>query len=46
MVFMEGVLDHKLNPLTAIARSGQALTGFINKFNAEPELLDDLVSSL
>jgi hypothetical protein len=42
MVFMEKMLDFKLNPLTALARSGKALTGFINKFNAEPELLDDL----
>lgn len=45
MVFMESVLDSKLNPLTAIARSGQALTGFVNKFNGEAELLDDLVNS-
>ncbi|KAF8557334.1 hypothetical protein OG21DRAFT_1475599 [Imleria badia] len=42
MVFMESMMDYKLNPLTAIARSGHALTGFINKFNGEPELLDDL----
>ena len=44
MVFMENTLDSKLNPLTALGRSGQALTGFVNKFNGEPELLDDLVS--
>jgi hypothetical protein len=44
MVFMESALDSKLNPLTALGRGGQALTGFVNKFNGEPELLDDLVS--
>jgi hypothetical protein len=44
MVFLETALDSKLNPLTALARSGQlGLTGFVNKFNAEAELLDDLV---
>jgi len=42
MVFMETALDSKLNPFTALGRSGQALTGFVNKFNGEPELLDDL----
>ncbi|KAF8447483.1 hypothetical protein L210DRAFT_849761 [Boletus edulis BED1] len=42
MVFMEAALDSKLNPLTAIARTGQAITGFVNKFNGEAELLDDL----
>jgi hypothetical protein len=42
MVFMESALDSKLNPLTALGRGGQALTGFVNKFNGEPELLDDL----
>ncbi|KAH0827015.1 hypothetical protein J3R83DRAFT_4684 [Lanmaoa asiatica] len=42
MVFLENALDFKSNPLTAIARSGQALNGFVNKFNGEPELLDDL----
>ncbi|KIJ16745.1 hypothetical protein PAXINDRAFT_180062 [Paxillus involutus ATCC 200175] len=43
MVFLETALDSKLNPLTALARSGQlGLTGFVNKFNAEAELLDDL----
>lgn len=46
MVFLEGALDSKLNPLAVIGRSGQALTGFVNKFNGEPELLDDLVSHL
>lgn len=44
MVFLESVLDFKLNPLTMLGRSGHALGGFVNKFNSEPELLDDLVS--
>lgn len=43
MVFMESALDSNLNPLTALGRSGHALTGFVNKFNSEAELLDDLV---
>lgn len=45
MVFMENALDSKLNPLAAIGRSGRALGGFVNKFNSDPELLDDLVWS-
>ncbi|KAG6874079.1 hypothetical protein C0995_006936 [Termitomyces sp. Mi166 len=43
MVFLESALKSKLNPLVAISRSGSlGLSGFVNKFNAEPELLDDL----
>ncbi|KAG6896942.1 hypothetical protein C0992_005148 [Termitomyces sp. T32_za158] len=43
MVFLESALESKLNPLVAISRSGSlGLSGFVNKFNAEPELLDDL----
>lgn len=45
MVFLENTLDSKLNPLTALGRSTGVLSGFVNKFNAEPELLDDLVCS-
>ncbi|KNZ75467.1 hypothetical protein J132_02800 [Termitomyces sp. J132] len=44
MVFLETALDSKLNPLVAISRAGSlGLSGFVNKFNAEPELLDDLL---
>ncbi|KAG9318865.1 adenylate cyclase associated N terminal-domain-containing protein [Chiua virens] len=42
MVFLETALDSKLNPLTALGRTTTVLSGFVNKFNAEPELLDDL----
>ena len=44
MVFLETALDSKLNPLVALGRSGSmGLSGFVNKFNADAELLDDLV---
>jgi hypothetical protein len=47
MVFLESALDSKFNPLTLLGRNGSlGLTGFVNKFNAEAELLDDLVSFL
>ncbi|OAX39189.1 hypothetical protein K503DRAFT_799850 [Rhizopogon vinicolor AM-OR11-026] len=43
MVFLESALDSKLNPLTALGRSGTAgFSSFVNKFNADAELLDDL----
>ncbi|KAJ3562891.1 hypothetical protein NP233_g9293 [Leucocoprinus birnbaumii] len=43
MVFLESALESKLNPLVALGRSGSlGLSGFVNKFNAEAELLDDL----
>jgi len=43
MVFLENVLESKMNPLTALGRSGSlGLSGFVNKFNADAELLDDL----
>lgn len=45
MVFLESALETKLNPLTILGRRGFGLSGFVNKFNAEPELLDDLVCS-
>lgn len=44
MVFLESMLESKMNPLTALGRSGSmGLSGFVNKFNADAELLDDLV---
>ncbi|KAF8626225.1 hypothetical protein AX15_004912 [Amanita polypyramis BW_CC] len=46
MVFLETALGSKLNPLVALGRAGQlgsiGLSGFVNKFNADAELLDDL----
>ncbi|KAH7912158.1 hypothetical protein BJ138DRAFT_1005044 [Hygrophoropsis aurantiaca] len=43
LVFLETALDSKFNPLTALGRSGAlGLGSFVNKFNAEAELLDDL----
>ncbi|EIW84986.1 hypothetical protein CONPUDRAFT_162294 [Coniophora puteana RWD-64-598 SS2] len=43
MVFLENFLESKLNPLTALGRSGvMGLGGFVNKFNGQAELLDDL----
>ncbi|KAF8061567.1 hypothetical protein FPV67DRAFT_1563868 [Lyophyllum atratum] len=43
MVFLEAALESKLNPLVALGRTGTlGLSGFVNKFNAEAELLDDL----
>lgn len=46
MVFLETALESKLNPLVALGRAGQmGLSGFVNKFNADAELLDDLVCS-
>ena len=45
MVFLESVLDSKFNPLIHLGRRGTfGLSGLVNKFNAEAELLDDLVS--
>ena len=44
MVFLESALDSKFNPLIHLGRKGSfGLSGFVNKFNAEAELLDDLV---
>ncbi|KAF6764847.1 hypothetical protein DFP72DRAFT_985955 [Ephemerocybe angulata] len=43
MVFLEQALESKFNPLVALGRNGtMGLSGFVNKFNAEAELLDDL----
>jgi len=44
MTFLETALSSKLNPLVALARAGTfGLQGFVNHFNGDPELLDDLV---
>jgi hypothetical protein len=44
MVFLETVLSSKFNPLINLSRSGSlGLKGLVNKFNADAELLDDLV---
>lgn len=44
MVFLETMLGSKLNPLVSLGKSGSlGLKGFVNKFNADAELLDDLV---
>jgi len=43
MVFLEAALESKFNPLVALGKNGTfGLSGFVNKFNAEAELLDDL----
>ncbi|KAJ7685037.1 hypothetical protein DFH06DRAFT_969067 [Mycena polygramma] len=43
LVFMEKALESKFNPLVALGKSGSlGLSSFVNKFNAEAELLDDL----
>jgi len=45
LVFLENALDSKFNPLLILGRTGAlGMSGFVNKFNAQPELLDDLVS--
>ena len=45
MVFLETALESKFNPLVALGKSGSlGLSGFVNRFNSEAELLDDLVS--
>jgi len=47
MVFLETALESKFNPFVALGKSGSlGLSGFVNKFNSEAELLDDLVSFL
>ena len=44
LTFLETALSSKLNPLVALARSGTfGLQGFVNHFNGDAELLDDLV---
>ena len=44
MVFLETALESKYNPLVALGKNGAlGLSGFVNKFNSDAELLDDLV---
>lgn len=44
MVFLEAALESKFNPLLILSRAGaMGLGGFVNRFNEEAELLDDLV---
>lgn len=44
MVFLETALESSWNPLVALGKSGSlGLSSFVNKFNSEAELLDDLV---
>jgi len=46
MVFLESALESKFNPLLKLGKSGSlGLGSFVNKFNADAELLDDLVSN-
>ncbi|KAJ7219131.1 hypothetical protein GGX14DRAFT_434737 [Mycena pura] len=43
LVFLEKALESKYNPLVALGKAGSmGLSSFVNKFNAEAELLDDL----
>lgn len=42
MGLMESVLESKLNPITAIAKSGLGMSSFLNKFDKKVELLDDM----
>lgn len=46
MNFLEKMLESKLNPITAISKTGAMAKNFVNKFNADAELLDDLVSTI
>ena len=42
---METILESKLNPLVVMGKRGSTkVGGFVNKFNADAELLDDLVN--
>ena len=44
LAFLESVLSSKFNPLVTLGRTGSlGLKGFVNKFNGDAELLDDLV---
>lgn len=45
MVFLETALESKFNPLVILGRAGH-LSGFVNRFNGDAELLDDLVNIL
>lgn len=41
MVFLEHALSSKFSPVVALGRLG--IEGFVNRFNGDAELLDDLV---
>ncbi|KAM0751564.1 hypothetical protein T439DRAFT_324749 [Meredithblackwellia eburnea MCA 4105] len=44
MTALETVMESKLNPLTMLAKKGAlGLGGFVNKFNKDVELLDDMI---
>jgi hypothetical protein len=43
MVFLEHALSSKFSPFVALGRLG--IEGFVNRFNGDAELLDDLVPS-
>jgi len=44
MAFLETMLSSKFNPLVTLGKSGSlGFKGFVNKFNGDAELLDDLV---
>ncbi|KAJ7632470.1 hypothetical protein FB45DRAFT_978232 [Roridomyces roridus] len=43
LVFLEAALESRFNPLVALGKAGSlGLSTFVNKFNADAELLDDL----
>ncbi|THH08214.1 hypothetical protein EW145_g2858 [Phellinidium pouzarii] len=43
MNFLESILESKFNPLVAMGKRGSTkVSGFVNKYNADAELLDDL----
>jgi hypothetical protein len=44
MVFLENALSSKFSPFVALGRLG--IEGFVNRFNGDAELLDDLVQCL
>jgi hypothetical protein len=41
MVFLENALSSKFSPVVALGKLG--IEGFVNRFNGDAELLDDLV---
>lgn len=41
MAFLESMLSSKFNPLVTLGKS--SFKGFVNKYNGDAELLDDLV---
>ena len=43
---IEHALESRFNPITAIGKTGTFAKNFVNKFNSDAELLDDLVNDL